>query len=497
MPTSPGRLVQTAVHETIGAAEHVVLAGDHAYVVGDFANGLHVLDATDASRLTELGFCEVDDAYDVVVSGQHAYVAAWHKGFHVVDVSDPSNPIVASSHSTPGYACDLALVDDHVYVADGDGDLAIFDVSDPSEPVPAPTYEVEGSVFAVAAAGDLACVGSVYETTFGSTGTLHTLDVSAPSGPLALGTCEVPFVRGIGLDPGRHAYVAAGYAGLRAIDISDPGSPTEVGAYDTPGYAVGVGLDSPYVHVADEDAGLRVINVSNPALPAEVGYYDMAGVARDAVVAANGDIYVPAGSAGLFVLRLGGELRERIYLPLILRQLKRCEESLYRAKVWQGELQWDCDPLVKVEGRSSVRLESTVPSDAELFSPLLAVLPGERYRVSYWVKTELTVEDAQVYGRVVAAQYSAQAKESDEVNEGRVDSGFALGNNLGRVSDWVQQSYTFTTAVDARFVRLRAPLGLAGRATGRVWYDGLSLVQETHGSGSVRPPQVMRTARVK
>jgi hypothetical protein len=424
----------------------------------------------------------------VVASGRHAYVAALHKGFHIVDVSDPSDPVVASSHGTPGYAGDLALLDDHVYVADADGDLAIFDVSSPSSPIAAPSYQVLGSVYAVAAAGELACMGSVYETWSGSTGTLHTLDASAPSAPLALGTCEVPFVRGIGLDPGRHAYVAAGYAGLRAIDISDPGSPKEVGAYDTPGYAVGVGLDAPYVHVADEDGGLRVIDVSNPAMPVEVGYYDTPGDAQDAVVTASGDIYVSAGSAGLFVLRLGPDLRQRIYLPLIAHQLKRCEENLYRAKVWQGELQWDCDSLEKVEGRSSVRLESTVPSDAELFSPLLAVLPGERYRVSYWVKTDLTVEDAQVYGRIVAAQYGAQARESDEVNEERIDGGFALGSNVGQVTNWVQQSYTFTTTVDARFVRLRAPLGLAGRATGRVWYDWVSLVQETQGAGSVGAP---------
>jgi hypothetical protein len=103
------------------------------------------------------------------------------------------------------------------------------------------------------------------------------------------------------------------------------------------------------------------------------------------------------------------------------------------------------------------------------------VTPGQAYRVSYWVKTDLLVDNAMVYGRIVAAQYTAQAQEGDEVNENRIDGGFLLGENVGGTVDWVHKSYTFTVTAETHHVRLRAPMGLSGRAKGRVWFDGVSL----------------------
>ena len=172
----------------------------------------------------------------------------------------------------------------------------------------------------------------------------------------------------------------------------------------------------------------------------------------------------------------------KIFLPLTIMNFPsepeppiNCDENLTKIKIWEGELNWYCDSVVKKEGISSIRLEANVFSDAEVYSSLIPVSPNQTYKVSYWVKTSLTVDNAEIYGRVITAQYNNQAQESDAVNENRIDAGFTLGDNVGGETDWVHKSYTFTTDNLTHFVRLRAAIGLAGRAKGKVWVDGVSI----------------------
>ena len=152
-----------------------------------------------------------------------------------------------------------------------------------------------------------------------------------------------------------------------------------------------------------------------------------------------------------------------------------CEEEFYKVKIWEGELAWDCDTAIKKDGIDSILLEAEVFSDAEVYSSLIPVSPNHTYEVSYWVKTNLVIDNASVYGRVVPAQYNNLAQENDAINENRIDAGFTLGENIGGDTDWVFKSYTFTTNTNTNFVRLRAPMGLGGRARGDVWYDAVSI----------------------
>lgn len=167
-----------------------------------------------------------------------------------------------------------------------------------------------------------------------------------------------------------------------------------------------------------------------------------------------------------------------------------CEENLTKTKLWYGDLAWDCDDQIKIEGNSSIRLESKQFSGAEVYSPLIPVKPNQTYRVSYWVKTEnLIPSDAKAYGKIIAAQYNSYAKESDEVNQNRIDPGFDLGENIGGTVDWVKKSYTFKTSPQTVFVRLRAPMGLGGSAKGKVWFDGVK-IEEVVSTSSISDSDV-------
>ena len=69
----------------------------------------------------------------VVVSGTYAYVAAgW--GLIVVDISNPSSPIVTGSQPLPGNGKGVAVAGNYAYFADGLSGLFVIDISNPSLP---------------------------------------------------------------------------------------------------------------------------------------------------------------------------------------------------------------------------------------------------------------------------------------------------------------------------------------------------------------------------
>jgi hypothetical protein len=55
---------------------------------------------------------------------------------------------------------------------------------------------------------------------------------------------------------GSYAYCAASGAGLDVFDISDPSNPKMIGSCDTPSSAEGVYCSSTYAYVADSYSGL-------------------------------------------------------------------------------------------------------------------------------------------------------------------------------------------------------------------------------------------------
>jgi uncharacterized repeat protein (TIGR01451 family) len=168
----------------------------------------------------------------------------------------------------------------------------------------------------------------------------------------------------------------------------------------------------------------------------------------------------------------------RVHLPLIARSVlpRTCEEILTKQQVWQGNLSWTCDESIRRAGAFSLRLQTFIPSIAEAYSYLIPVRPNQTYGVSYWVKTNLEVDGAELYGRVVAAQYNTQSQEDDEINENRLDSGFGLGRNATLHQDWTFESYVFTTGPETAYIRLRALIGgPVGTARGEIWLDQVTV----------------------
>ena len=72
-----------------------------------------------------------DDALDVTVTGNYAYVANGQHGFYILDVSDPNNPqpIV----EIPFASASVATEGSYAYFVGTSHNISIFEVSDPAD----------------------------------------------------------------------------------------------------------------------------------------------------------------------------------------------------------------------------------------------------------------------------------------------------------------------------------------------------------------------------
>jgi hypothetical protein len=273
----------------------VAVSGDHAFVA-DGSIGLQVMDISNPSNPVLAGSYDVpNDASSVAVAGNYAFVAGGESGLYVIDISDPSNPVLAGNFDTPDNAYGVAVSGNHAFVGDVASGLLVIDISDPSNPVITGICDTPGLAAGVAVAGDHAFVADIEEG-------LQVIDISDPSNPVLAGSYDTPGYAYRVAVSGDHAFVADYGGGLQVIDISDPSNPVLAGNYDTPDYAYGVAVSGNLAFVVDYFGGLLIIDISDPSNPVLADSYDTIGCRG---VAISGNLaFVANGNQGLQVINI-------------------------------------------------------------------------------------------------------------------------------------------------------------------------------------------------
>ena len=219
---------------------------------------------------------------DIVVDGPYAYCAE-NFGFTVVDVSDPPNSFLLTHVYFPrGRGVGVTVSGTLVVLADGQDGVKILDVSDPSRPIikaemPTPSW-----------VGQADLSGSHLYWVDRDSG-LYVADISNPGSPQMIGSLNV--IGGNVNDVvvcDSTAYVVNN-DGLWVIDVSDPAAPSLQGMYTTPGTAASIVCRDEYAYVGDRSS-LQVIDVSNPSLPQFAGAADT-GVGVGHITLVNNYVY--------------------------------------------------------------------------------------------------------------------------------------------------------------------------------------------------------------
>ena len=206
--------------------------------------------------------------WDAAYSDSLVYIACGENGLVVLDVTDPSDPMVVSEFDTPGFAKCLKIQGNYVIIADLKGSgIRIVDVSNPESPFEAGVVLTEGNAFSLAIQGDIIYVAD------GKKG-ISIIDYSDPVEPELIGNCpDIPDALGIDVQ-GNYAYVSAYLNGLYVVDVSVPAAPFITGHLDLPpvedfypGLARNVCVRDTIAYVADYGCGLRIVDITNSQAP--------------------------------------------------------------------------------------------------------------------------------------------------------------------------------------------------------------------------------------
>lgn len=242
-------------YDTNRYARDVKIKGTTAYIAD--SNDLVILDISNPSSPILLGSCYIPGgAGGLSVSGDYAYVASYSSGLTVVDISISSAPEVVGNYDTVGSVNKVSIVGDYAYIADHNNGLVILDISTPSTPI------FKGSYDTVAYARDVVIYGNYAYVTDDYNG-LVVINISTPATPEYVTTYDTPGnAKYVSID-GDKLYVTD-QTGLVVLDISSPASPTLAGSIITTGTAYGVSVSGNYAYIADYDNDLVIVDISNP-----------------------------------------------------------------------------------------------------------------------------------------------------------------------------------------------------------------------------------------
>ncbi len=282
----------------------VAVSGSFAYAVVRFRD-LRVLDISDPSNPVLKGTCACS-GYQAAVLGSEVVINSGN-GLRIVDAANPSCPIVVGTLVVPTFTDDLAVSDGHAFLAERDSGLVVVDLADPAAPAIVATYDALGQARGVAVRD-----GYAYVT---ADSHLHVLDATDPSNLQWIGSADLPGSAGA-VDALGSLAVAIADSMLIVVDVSDPRAPQvrstfacvarDVELYGTCACIAGGGYSSPN--------DLSVIDLSDPANPRLLARADpddglgqglgLAASAGLAYVAVAGD-EMPPDWNGLRVFSLG------------------------------------------------------------------------------------------------------------------------------------------------------------------------------------------------
>jgi hypothetical protein len=273
--------------------------GNYAYVLDSY-DRLLVINISNPACPTLAGSVDIKTPRgwdDVYVKDNYAYVVDITEGLQVIDISNPSAPTLQGKlESVMGTR--VFVYGNYAYLAGIRAGMVVVDISDPSTPKSVEGYD-SFITYTVFVKNKKAYTANSSE--------LQIIDVSQPTAPSLLGTCDLsgfPDPMDIFIKD-NYAYLVDRFEGLVICDVSDPNNPVKVGSCKTTGRLERVFVNGNYAYIANYDNGLHIIDISNPTSPTLVETCNTPGSLKDVHIDAGYAYLVNGYSGKLFVLQLG------------------------------------------------------------------------------------------------------------------------------------------------------------------------------------------------
>jgi hypothetical protein len=335
----------SSIYDYWEGAYDVEVSGDYAYIATG-ATGFRILDISDINNPEEVANIILSvSLYDIDISGNYAYVAYGNYnsnqgsdgGLKVIDISDPSFPVVIESFNTDYGATSVVLDGIYAYLSGPSLYFTIIDISNPEHIEEVGIEFDDGTIFSVSGnyaymtADDnlifkvidisdptnpteisysfidefsigLNVIGNyafILGRGWGESGSLQVYDISDPENPVDAANFAIDADCSHAAISGDLAYITTYENGIIIVDISDPLNMTEVGSYDTEeAYSIHIFNDNAYL---GDKFGIRILDFTDPLFPTDVTNFAALGDIHDLSI--SGDhAYLVDKVNGMFVV---------------------------------------------------------------------------------------------------------------------------------------------------------------------------------------------------
>lgn len=208
---NPYNLTEISAFDPPGDAVNVFVSGNNTYTACTFA-GLQIINVSNASNPYWVGQSSTSFMADggIYVYNNIAYATGW--GVAIINVSDPSNPSKICEYTTPDQAKDIWVDSNYAYIAATGSGLRIVNVSNPASPVEVGYIDTPGITTEVVVLGGYAYLADY------SAG-MRIIDISNKTNPKEVGYYDTPGdVRSIAI-AGKYAYVADEAYGFKIVRV--------------------------------------------------------------------------------------------------------------------------------------------------------------------------------------------------------------------------------------------------------------------------------------
>lgn len=236
----------------------------------------------------------------VEVRGDFAYLAA-SKGFQIVDIADPAEPVLRGNYAITNGASDLDVQSNRAYVVNGADGLMVFDVTSPTNPQLLGQVSITSGASYIRVAWPTAYVISWEQD-------LQIVNISNPANPVVVASFFVAsspgyshsfsYVHAVDVVGhlaylGCQQYTTNDYA-FRILDVSQPTNPVEIARYHTTNAVERVHITSDHAYLSTY-GGLHIYDVTVPTNARQVGYY--APSSAGPIVSLSNRVFVTSYSA--------------------------------------------------------------------------------------------------------------------------------------------------------------------------------------------------------
>jgi len=302
--SDPEDPIEVGCCNTPGFVEEIVLSGNIAYVADDTC-GLRAIDVSDPYHPFEIGcYNTAGHAHGLEARNDYVYLADGWQGFRIVDVSNPANPTETGYLPLGGWdpgTNKIALYGNYAYVTYSEcecgwgGQLFVIDITDPSDPLIVDSLGTEQYVTSAEIFDHYLCTAS-----FGNYYGIYIYDVTDPYNVVQVSLMGNFFEPGDVFVVGSTMYVTDFTEGLSVVDVSNPGTPVLLGSSSIVSYPHGITVENGLAYVGGWQSGLTILDISDPLNIATVSSLNRVGVNQE-VILSNGCAFVANENMGLCV----------------------------------------------------------------------------------------------------------------------------------------------------------------------------------------------------